>query len=87
MMRTQRCAFCQALRLESLMLFKIDGLFYCNRGHYREHIREKPIEPVQMDMFPSTSQQQKPTASSTPMLNECPYHKTFQYQCRWCNPR
>jgi len=88
MMETKRCAYCKALRLESLMLFKIDGLHFCNRGHYREYIREKPIEPVQMDMFPPSQQQPLPeTQPIKPMLDECPIHRIFQHHCRWCNPR
>lgn len=86
-METQQCSYCKRRQLTVIMA-NIQGLWFCNRGHFREYIRmeKQHDEVVQMDMFPKTSEQQKPTASSASML-DCPHHRTFQYQCRVCNPR
>lgn len=81
MMETKQCAYCKAIRLESLMQFKIDGLYFCFRGHYREYIREKQ-QNAQMDLFQAAQKQQKPS-SSTSMLND--NHPSYCY-CRECRP-
>jgi len=83
MMETKRCAYCKALRLESLMLFKIHGLHFCNRGHYREHIRETQ-QRAQMDLFQASQKQPLPKAEPIkPMLND--NHPAYCF-CRDCRP-